>query len=167
MRRHPQRLLTLLLICLSVLAFAGVVRGNAAPLQGAYLPIVATGATAAPDVATVLECSCGYANAVVRPDGQILVMVQDYARGGKLFVYVDDGGPTLHEAFAPPLAGPSSNASDPAFAFPAQKNGPGAMVIVGGMLIIYAPARPSGVLEGPYNLMRARTPLASVVAQGP
>jgi hypothetical protein len=128
---------------------------------------VANGAPAS-DVATVLTCSCGYADALVRPDGQILVMVQDHARGGKLFVYIDDGGPQLVEALAPPLVGVAAEGdSPPSFSFPAQKNGPGAMVIADGMLIIYAPARRVGVISGPYHLMRYRAPLAGVVPQGP
>src|SRR5262245_24730640 len=147
MRRN---VLTFLLLLICVLAGVGVVRSAAppTPLQGALLPIVAVDAptptptptpTSQADLATVLERSCGYANAIVQPDGTIYVMVQDYARGGRLYVYIDDGGPTLHAALAPPLAGPPADTNAPAFNFPAQKNGPGSMVIAGGLLIIYAP----------------------------
>ena len=120
------------------------------------LPVVSR-PLAAPDVTTVLECSCGFASVYVAPDGTILVTVQDFARGGRLFVYADLGGAELVPVAAPPLVGQGAEPG-PSFAFPAQKNGPGGAIIKDGVLSVYAPARPVGETTGPYNLLRYRQP---------
>jgi len=155
---------TAFLLVLIILASLFVGYSSAAPPSPrAYAPFVAR-PLAAPDLATVLECSCGYAGAATAPDGRIFVIVQDFARGGRLYVYVDNGV-TFQEAIDPGLVGPPADAASPSFAFPAQKNGPGGITFTQGpnvLLVIVAPARPVGVVEGPYNLMRYRAPLSSI-----
>ena len=153
MRHVPIRLIAVLaLLCTLTGAAIGV------SLHSSYLPVVRGAPLAAPDVTTVLECSCGFASVYVAPDGTILVTVQDFARGGRLFVYADLGGTTLTPVAAPPLVGQGAADAAPAFAFPAQKNGPGGTIVKDGVLSVYAPARPVGETTGPYNLLRYRQP---------
>lgn len=158
------RIRLIALLCVLSTLVGAAIGSAAAPSVRAYAPLVTRPLTA-PDLTTVLECSCGYAGAATAPDGRIFVIVQDFGRGGRLYVYVDNGV-TFAEAIDPGMVGPPpTDSASPSFAFPAQKNGPGGITFTQGpnvLLVIVAPARPVGVTEGPYNLMRYRVPLVSI-----
>lgn len=133
-----------------------------APARVSYLPVVyGREMSINEEPIKVLDCSCGDATAEVAPDGRIYVMVQDFDQGGRLYVYVDDGV-TFEPSVIVPLVGVGVHDPAPSFQVPGQKHGPGGMVFLHDRLIIYAPARPAGVLEGDYDLYKWSVPLSEL-----
>jgi len=153
MRKYPLlQIVALSLIALMLVSSRaqGAPQPNRSLLPGVYSPLDA------PSLTEVLECACGFANSTIGPDGKVYTIAQRFDRGGKLYVYVLVGS-ELKEVADPGMVGPSSaDNSQPAFGLPVQKNGPGSIFFTpppNSKLVVIAPARPVGVVEGDYNLM--------------
>lgn len=139
-------------LILALLLFLFTQPAPAAPKHAALLPVVGGAALPPvnPEPVKLLDCSCGDATVGLRADGRIYVMIQDFDRGGKLFVYEDN-----LTTFKPAAELPGvSAAAPPSFQVPGQKHGPGGFVFLADRMVIYAPARPEGVFEGDYALYR-------------
>ena len=152
------------LIVLAVLVSMIATVQGAPQVPRLILPIVVSPLTV-PQLTTVLECRCGFSNSVVGPDNRIYTIAQRYDLGGKLYVYVFDGT-KLREVADPGMTGPiPTNDNTPAFGLPVQKNGPGSIFFTSqpnAEMIVIAPARPIGVVEGDYNLMMYRVLLSDL-----
>lgn len=98
------------------------------------------------------------------PDNNLYTIAQRFDRGGRLFVYRFDGT-VLVEVVDPEMVGPMPNSNEPTFGLPVQKNGPGSILFTPGpnpIMVIIAPARPVGVVEGDYNLIMYRVALSEL-----